>query len=144
LLVLFVPLHNHFLFLFLLHFPASLCLAQLVFDQNWDCSLPCTTSNQKRRAQQKDISHAQYLDLIYSQSSMLYDLILQDPHPSTNLNTVPPTEYHVIHGVVGYVTQDSASKTSSQSNPKVTPTTTTQNTSPPTTTLAKISKISMV
>jgi hypothetical protein len=41
--------------------------------------------------EEKDIAHAQYLDLVYSQFGMLYDLIPHDPLPSTNPNTVPPT-----------------------------------------------------
>jgi hypothetical protein len=46
--------------------------------------------------------------------------------------------------VVGSVTQDSTSKPSGQSNPKVTPTITTQNTSPPATTPGKTFEINTV
>ena len=35
------------------------------------------------------ISRAQYLELVYSQSRTLYDLIPQAPHPSTNLGKAP-------------------------------------------------------
>ena len=34
--------------------------------------------------EEQTISCAQYLDLIYSQMGMLYDLIPDSPHPSTN------------------------------------------------------------
>ena len=47
------------------------------------------------------IIHAQYLDLVGSQSRNLYDLIPQDPHPSTD-PTKPPTETP-IDGVVGSI-----------------------------------------
>ena len=47
------------------------------------------------------IRHAQHLDLIYSQSSPLYDIIPQAPHPSNDqsLSTLGPH----IDGVIGYV-----------------------------------------
>ena len=47
----------------------------------------------------KAISRAQYLDLVYSQSGMLYDLIPQDPLPSTD-PAKPPAETPT-HGIVG-------------------------------------------
>ena len=34
--------------------------------------------------EEQPISRAQYLDLVYSQSGTLYDLIPQAPHPSTD------------------------------------------------------------
>jgi hypothetical protein len=94
--------------------------------------------------EEKAIAHAQYLDLVYSQSGTLYDLILQAPHPSTNPSTPPSTKSHVVDGVVGFVTQESTSKPSGQSNPKVTPTTTAQNTTPPTTTPSKTFEVNAV
>ena len=48
---------------------------------------------------EKDIIHAQYMDLVYSQYGTLYDLIAQAPHPSMD-PTKPPIETHV-DGVVG-------------------------------------------
>ena len=41
--------------------------------------------------EEQAISRAQYLDLVYSQSETLYDLIPQAPHPSTD-PAKPPAE----------------------------------------------------
>ena len=54
------------------------------------------------------IRHAQYLDLVYSQSKNLYDLIPQAPHPCT-VPTKPPTET-TIDGVVGSIQPSSIAK----------------------------------
>ena len=48
--------------------------------------------------EEKAISRVQYLDLVYSQSETLYDLIPQAPHPNIN-PTKPPVETPV-DGVV--------------------------------------------
>ena len=58
------------------------------------------------------ISQAQYLDLVYSQSGTLYDLIPQAPCPSTD-PTKPPTEVHV-DGIVGSIQSPSAAKPTKQ------------------------------
>jgi hypothetical protein len=47
------------------------------------------------------ISRAQYLDLVYSQMSTLYDLIPDAPRPSTNPTPTPPVASHVVDGVIG-------------------------------------------
>jgi hypothetical protein len=47
------------------------------------------------------ISHAQYLDLIYSQTGTLYDLIPDAPRPSTNPTPKPPATSHATNGVIG-------------------------------------------
>jgi hypothetical protein len=47
------------------------------------------------------ISRAQYLDLVYSQMGKLYDLIPDDPRPSTNPTPTPPLDSHVVYGVIG-------------------------------------------
>ena len=49
--------------------------------------------------EEKAISRAQYLDLVYSQSGTLYDLIPQAPHPNTDPSK-PPVEVP-IDGIVG-------------------------------------------
>jgi hypothetical protein len=46
------------------------------------------------------ISHAQYLDLIYFQTRMIYDLIPDAPCPSTNPTLTPPTYSHSTDGVI--------------------------------------------
>ena len=51
--------------------------------------------------EEKSISQAQYLDLVYSQSETLYYLIPQAPLPSIN-PTKPPAKFHV-DGIVGSI-----------------------------------------
>jgi hypothetical protein len=46
------------------------------------------------------ISHAQYLDLIYSQTGTLYDLIPEAPRPSTNPTPTPSKHSHATDGVI--------------------------------------------
>ena len=61
---------------------------------------------------QKTIIQAQYLDLVYSQSGTLYDLIPQAPHPSTDL-AKPPTEVPV-DGIVSSIQSPSVEKPAKQ------------------------------
>jgi hypothetical protein len=56
------------------------------------------------------ISHAQYLDLIYSQMGTLYDLIPDAPRPSTNPTPTPPVASHVVDGVIGTFHTETQSK----------------------------------
>ena len=65
--------------------------------------------------EEQAISHAQYLDLVYSQSRTLYDLIPQSPHPSMD-RTKPPTEIPV-DGVVSSIHPSSISKSAKQQIP---------------------------
>ena len=73
--------------------------------------------------EEKAISRAQYLDLVYSQSITLYDLIPQAPCP-INDPTKPPTEVP-IDGVIGSIQSRSIEKptkqtqTATPSTPKV-------------------------
>ena len=62
--------------------------------------------------EEKSISRAQYLDLVYSQSETLYDLIPQAPPPSTD-PAKPPEEFHV-DGIVGSIHSISISKPTKQ------------------------------
>jgi hypothetical protein len=41
--------------------------------------------------EEQSISHAQYLELVYSQSSTLYDLISHSPHPTYDPSKPPQT-----------------------------------------------------
>jgi hypothetical protein len=50
--------------------------------------------------EEKAISRAQYLDLVYSQTGTLYDLIPDAPRPSTNPTPTPPTTSHAVDGVI--------------------------------------------
>jgi hypothetical protein len=77
------------------------------------------------------ISHAQYLDLVYSQMKILYDLILDAPCPSTNPTPTPLVSSHVVDHVIGTFHDETHSKQASHSNPKST-TNNVQNTPPPT------------
>ena len=58
--------------------------------------------------EEQAISRAQYLDLVYSQSGMLYELIPQAPLPSTD-PAKPPVETPV-DGIVGSIQSSPISK----------------------------------
>ena len=58
--------------------------------------------------EEQAISRAQYLDLVYSQSRTLYDLIPHSPHPSFD-PTKPPTK-NPIDDVVGSIQPPSTMK----------------------------------
>ena len=63
---------------------------------------------------EKSINHAQYLDLVYSQSVNLYDLIPHAPWPTTYLSrpaTEPPAD-----GILGSVQTQTMTKSSKTQN----------------------------
>ena len=62
--------------------------------------------------EEKDISQAQYLELVYSWSGTLYDLIPQAPLPSTD-PAKPPAEVP-IDGIVGSIQSLSVAKPTKQ------------------------------
>ena len=62
--------------------------------------------------EEQAIIRAQYMDLVYSQSGTLYDLIPQYPRPSTD-PTKPPAEVPV-DGIVGSIQSPSAAKPTKQ------------------------------
>jgi hypothetical protein len=92
--------------------------------------------------EEQAISHAQYLDLIYSQTGTLYDLIPDAPHPSTNPTPSPPVASHAADGVIDTFHVETQSKQSIHSNPKSTPNV--QNATPPTPSLGKTSEVNIV
>jgi hypothetical protein len=47
------------------------------------------------------ISHAQYLDLVYSQMGTLYDLLPELPHPGTSSTSTAPAASHAADSVIG-------------------------------------------
>jgi hypothetical protein len=51
--------------------------------------------------EEQAISHAQYLDLVYSQMGTLYDLLPDLPHPSTSTTSTTPAALHAADGVIG-------------------------------------------
>jgi hypothetical protein len=83
------------------------------------------------------------LDLIYSQTGTLYDLIPDAPLPSTNPTPTPPVASHVVDGVIGTFHAETQSKQASHSNPKYT-TANVQNTPPPTPSPGKTSEVNSV
>lgn len=50
--------------------------------------------------EEKFIPHSQYLDLVYTQSGMLYDKIPNALRPSSIFPPPPGKKYHVIDGVI--------------------------------------------
>jgi hypothetical protein len=50
--------------------------------------------------EEQAISHAQYLDLVYSQMGTLYDLIPDASRSSTNPTSKPLKASHVVDGVI--------------------------------------------
>lgn len=78
------------------------------------------------------IAHAQYLDLVYTQSSMLYDMPINAPRPQ---HIIPPAltskESHTDDGLIGSTRQPLTSKSSNPPNSKYAPTTTNKSPSKP-------------
>jgi hypothetical protein len=51
--------------------------------------------------EEQAISHAQYLDLVYSQTRTLYNLLPELPHPNTSSTSIAPAASHAADGVIG-------------------------------------------
>jgi hypothetical protein len=66
--------------------------------------------------EEQAISHAQYLDLVYSQMGTLYDLLPDAPCPSTSATSTTPVVSHVADGVIG--TFHAQPHSASSNNPK--------------------------
>jgi hypothetical protein len=64
------------------------------------------------------ISHAQYLDLVYSQTGTLYDLLPDLPRPGTSSISATPAASHAVDGVIGttHTHSHSVSSTTPKSN----------------------------
>ena len=73
--------------------------------------------------EEQAISRDQYLDLVYSQSGTLYDLIPQAPHPNTD--PAKPSAEVPVDGIIGSIQSPSIAKSAKQtqtatpSTPKV-------------------------
>jgi hypothetical protein len=65
------------------------------------------------------ISHAQYLDLVYSQTRTLYDLLPDLPRSGTSSTSTAPVASHAADGVIGttHTHSHSISTTTPKSNP---------------------------
>jgi hypothetical protein len=66
------------------------------------------------------ISHAQYLDLVYSQICTLYDFLPDAPRPSTTTTSTTPVASHATDGVIGTFHAQPQSAQASPTNPKST------------------------
>jgi hypothetical protein len=66
--------------------------------------------------EEQAISHAQYLDLIYSQTGTLYDLLPDLPRPGSSSTSATPAASHAVDGVIG--TTHSHSHSVSTTTPK--------------------------
>jgi hypothetical protein len=66
--------------------------------------------------EEKAISHAQYLDFVYSQTRTLYDLLPELPHPNASNTSTTPVVSHAADGVIG--TAQVQSHATSSTNPK--------------------------
>jgi hypothetical protein len=66
--------------------------------------------------EEQAISHAQYLDLVYSQMGTLYDLLLDASRPSTSATSTTQAASHVADGVIG--TFHTQPHSASSTNPK--------------------------
>jgi hypothetical protein len=90
--------------------------------------------------EEQAISHAQYLDLIYSQMGTLYDLLPDAPRPSTSATSTTPAASHTADGVIG--TFHAQPHSSSIPNPK--PPSNVQNYPSPTPPTSKTSEVNAV
>jgi hypothetical protein len=66
--------------------------------------------------EEQAISRAQYLDLVYSQTGTLYDLLPDLPRPSTSTTSTTPAASHAADGVIG--TFQAQPHSASSTNPK--------------------------
>jgi hypothetical protein len=65
---------------------------------------------------EQDISRAQYIDLVYSQTRTLYDLLPDLPHPNTSSTSTTPAASHAVDGVIG--SSQAQPHSTSSTNPK--------------------------
>jgi hypothetical protein len=70
--------------------------------------------------EEQEISRAQYLDIVYSQTDTLYDFLPNAPHPSTTTTSTTIAASHVVDGVIGTFHTDTKSMFSTHTNPKST------------------------
>jgi hypothetical protein len=66
--------------------------------------------------EEQAISHAQYLDLVYSQMGTLYDFLPELPRPNASNTSTTPAALHAADGVIG--TAQAQSHFVSSTNPK--------------------------
>jgi hypothetical protein len=91
--------------------------------------------------EEQAISRAQYLDLVYSQTGTLYDLLPELPRPGTSSTSTTPAVSHAADGVIG--TAQAQSHSVSSTTPKST-SSNVQNAPSPTTPTGKTSEVNIV
>jgi hypothetical protein len=80
--------------------------------------ISCDISMGEVVTEEQAISRAQYLDLVYSQTSTLYDLLPDAPRPSTIATSTTPVASHVVDGVIGTFDAQPKNAQASPTNPK--------------------------
>jgi hypothetical protein len=68
--------------------------------------------------EEQAISRVQYLDLIYSQTGTLYNILPDTPRLSTTSTSIAPTTSHAIDGVIGTFHAQPQSSQASHTTPK--------------------------
>ena len=68
--------------------------------------------------EEQAISRAQYLDLVYSQTGTLYDLLLDAPCPSTSTTSTTSADSHAVDSVIGTFHAQPHSVQTFSNNPK--------------------------
>jgi hypothetical protein len=68
--------------------------------------------------EEQSISRAQYIDLVYSQTGTLYDLLPDLPRPNTSNTSTTPVASHATDGVIG--SSQAQPHSASRTNPKST------------------------
>jgi hypothetical protein len=89
----------------------------------------------------KAISHAHYLDLVYSQMGTLYDLLPELPRPNASNTSTTPATSHAADSVIG--TAQAQSHYVSSTNPKFS-SSNVQNAPSPTTPTSKTSEVNSI
>ena len=68
--------------------------------------------------EEQEISRAQYLNLVYSQTGTLYDLLPDAPRPSTSSTSTTSATSHAADSVIGTFHAQPHSVQTSSNNPK--------------------------
>jgi hypothetical protein len=105
-------------------------------------NISCNISMGGIVTKEQAISHAQYLNLIYSQTGTLYDLLHDVPCPSTTATSTTPVASHATDDVIGTFQTQPQNTQASPTNPNSNASNV-QNSSSPTPT-RKTSKVNYV
>jgi len=94
--------------------------------------------------EEQAIVHAQYLDLIYPQSSTLYDLLPNALRLYTDPTSSKPPETLPVNGIIQLVTKTSSKSSSSSTKQKFVSTTASNSPSNPSQNLGKTSEVIII